>query len=204
MPVFGTPSSTSPPLSLPSRSQFGSPSPILIGGQLWRKSTPLSCAILMCNDTWDLVPCPRGANVVTDKWIFKHKFKADGTLERYKARWVFHGFTQPGIDYDETFNPVVRPATICTVLSLALSWDWLAHQLDVKNAFLHDTLTETVYCTQPTRFFDPAQPDLVCCLNKSPYGLKHAPQAWYNRFASYLLSLGFVEAKSNTFLFIFR
>jgi hypothetical protein len=60
-----------------------------------------------------------------------------------------------------------------------------------------------VFCTQPTGFIDLAQPDLVCSLNKSLYGLKQASQVWYNRFASYILSLGFVEAKSNTSLFIF-
>jgi hypothetical protein len=64
-------------------------------------------------------------------------------------------------------------------------------------------LTETVYCTKFTGFFDPALPDMVYHLNKSLYGLKQAPQAWYNRFASYLLSLGFVEAKLDTSLFIF-
>jgi hypothetical protein len=73
------------------------------------------------------------------------------------------------------------------------------HHLDVKNAFLHGMLTETVYYTQHTEFFDTSQPDLVCCLNKSLYGLKQAPQVWYNRFATYLLSLGFV-----TSLFIFH
>jgi hypothetical protein len=73
----------------------------------------------------------------------------------------------------------------------------------VKNVFLHDTLSETVYCSQPTRFVDPAQPDCVCLLNKSLYGLKQAPRAWYSRFATYITSLGFVEAKSNTSLFIF-
>jgi hypothetical protein len=70
--------------------------------------------------------------------------------------------------------------------------------------FLYGTLTETVYCSQPTGFFDSAEPDLVCRLNKSLYGLKQAPRAWYSKFASYLLSLGFVEAKSDTFLFIYR
>ena len=89
---------------------------------------------------------PARANVVTGKWVFKHKFNADGSLERYKARWVLQGFTQrPGIDFSETFSPVVKPATVRTVLSLALSHHWLIHQLDVKNAFLHETLSETVY-----------------------------------------------------------
>jgi hypothetical protein len=78
-------------------------------------------AALKSNGTWDLVPRPPGANVVTGKWIFMHKFNADGTLSRYKARWVLRGFTQrPGIYYDETFSPVVKPATVRTVLSLWL------------------------------------------------------------------------------------
>jgi hypothetical protein len=77
---------------------------------------------LLANHTWDLVQRPPRSNVVTGKWVFKHKFKADGSLERYKARWVLRGFTQcPGIDYDETFSPVVKPATVRTVLSLTVS-----------------------------------------------------------------------------------
>jgi hypothetical protein len=73
----------------------------------------------------------------------------------------------------------------------------------VKNAFLHGTLTETVYYCQPTGFTDPAHPDLVCHMRKSLYGLKQAPRAWYSRFAS-LTTLGFIEAKSDTSLFIFH
>jgi hypothetical protein len=141
--------------------------------------------------------------VVTGKWLFRHKLTSDGSL--YKARWVLRGFTQrPGVDYDETFSPVVKFAIVCTVLSLALSQDWVIHQLDVKNVFLHGTLTEIVYYSQPTGFVDEARPDLVCRLNRSLYGLKQAPRAWYNRFASYLASIGFVEAKSDTSLFIYR
>jgi hypothetical protein len=130
---------------------------------------------------------------------------ASGSFDRYKARWVLRGFTQrPGVDYDETFSLVVKPATVRTVLSITVSRDWPIQQLDVKNAFLHGTLTETVYCSQPTGFADPAHPDLVCRLKKSLYGLKQALRAWYSRFASFLLSLGFAEAKSDTSLFVFR
>ena len=79
-------------------------------------------AALLANQTWDLVPRPSGCNAVTGKWIWTHKRRADSTLERYKARWVLQSFTQrPGVDYDETFSPVVKPATVRTVLSLALS-----------------------------------------------------------------------------------
>jgi len=114
------------------------------------------------------VPRPSSCNVVTGKWICTHKRRADGTLDRYKARWVLRGFTQwPGVDYDETISPVVKPATVRTVLSLALSRSWPVHQLDVKNAFLHGTLSETVYCSQPAGFVDSSRPDIVCRLNKS-------------------------------------
>jgi len=74
----------------------------------------------------------------------------------------------------------------------------------VKNVFLHGTLSETVYCAQPSGFKDSAHPDFVCRLNKSLYGLKQAPRAWYSRFATHLLSLGFVEAKTDTSLFVYR
>jgi hypothetical protein len=66
------------------------------------------------------------------------------------------------------------------------------------------TLSETVFYCQPTGFTDPAHPDLVCCLRKFLYGLKQAPRAWYSRFATYLTTLGLIEAKPNTSLFIFR
>ncbi|WP_447410643.1 reverse transcriptase domain-containing protein, partial [Clostridium perfringens] len=88
-----------------------------------------------------------------EKWIFKLKLHDDGSLERYKAHYVLQGFTQcPAVDYDETFSPVVKPATVRTVLALDLSRDWSVHQLDVMNTFLHDTLMETVYCIQPIGF----------------------------------------------------
>jgi histone deacetylase 1/2 len=157
----------------------------------WRRAMEEEYDALLADQIWDLVPRPSGCNVVTGKWICTIKRRADGTLERYKARWVLRGFTQrPDVDYDETFSLVVKPATVHTVLSLALSRSWPVHQLDVKNAFLHGTLTETVYCSQPAGFVDFSCPDMVCRLNKSLYGLKQAPRAWYSRFATFLLALG--------------
>ncbi|WVZ85685.1 hypothetical protein U9M48_032580, partial [Paspalum notatum var. saurae] len=131
----------------------------------WRAAMTDEYRALMANDTWRLVPRPPGVNVVTGKWLYKHKFHSDGTLARHKARWVVRGFSQqPGVDYDETFSPVVKRATPI-------------HQLDVKNAFLHGHLTETVYCQQPPGFVDPSAPDHVCLLQKSPAPLRrrHRP-----------------------------
>ncbi|GJZ58090.1 ribonuclease H-like domain-containing protein [Tanacetum coccineum] len=140
------------------------------------------------NNTWTLVPRPADANIVRCMWLFCHKFLADGTLSLYKARLVVNSSTQiEGIDVDETFSPVVKPGTIRTVLSLALSRHWPVHQLDVKNAFLHDDLTETIYMHQPLSFWDLAHPDYVCLLQRSLYGLKLAPRAWFQRFAAYIL-----------------
>ena len=96
---------------------------------------------LISNGTWTLVPRPPGVNIVRSMWLFRHKFNADGTLSRYKARLVANGRSQQqGIDCDETFSPVVKPATIRTVLSIVILRHWPIHQLDVKNAFLHGHL----------------------------------------------------------------
>ncbi|GJT79980.1 ribonuclease H-like domain-containing protein [Tanacetum coccineum] len=97
--------------------------------------------------------------MVRSMWLFKHKFHADGTLSRYKARLVANGSSQQlGVDFDETFSPVVKPATIRTVLSLVVSRQWPIHQLDVKNAFLNGDLSETVYMHQPPGFVDNRYP----------------------------------------------
>ena len=87
---------------------------------------------------------------------------------------------------------MIKPATIRTVLTLVATNNWLAHQLDVSNAFLHGHLQECVYNQQPTGFVDPARPDNVCLLSHSLYSLRQAPWAWFNRFVEHVTSLGFV------------
>jgi histone deacetylase 1/2 len=87
-------------------------------------------------------------------------------------------------------------------LSIATSSSWPIHQLDVKNAFLHDTLYETVYCAQPSGFVDPAWPSHVCKLNKSLYGLKQVPRTWFLRFQAFFLSIGYHASKADSSLFI--
>ena len=132
-------------------------------------------------------------------------FNSDGSLARYKARWVCRGYSQQhGIDYDETFSSVVKPSTIRTVLSIAVSSSWPIHQLDVKNAFLHGSLQETVYCQQPLGFENSSYPNHVCLLRKSLYGLKQAPRAWFQRFSTYAQTIGFIPSRSDTSLFTFH
>jgi hypothetical protein len=160
---------------------------------------------LLGNQTWDLVPRPPGSNIVTGKWTWTHKRRADSTLERYKACWVLRGFTQrPGVDYDKTSSPVVKPATVRTVLSLALTRRWPMHQLDVKNAFLHGVLTKTV--TAASRRGLLTLLVLTWCVGSTSLSTASSRplRAWNHRFTTFLLTLGFVEAKSDTSLFIYH
>ena len=92
------------------------------------------------NDTWDVVKLPREKNIVACIWVFAVKSKADGTIERYKARLVTKGFTQKhGIDYQKTFALVAKINSIWVLLSLVINANWPVYQLDVKNAFLMET-----------------------------------------------------------------
>jgi histone deacetylase 1/2 len=101
---------------------------------------------LLKNKTWHLVPPPKGENIIDCKWVYKIKKKAEGTIDRYKVRLVAKGFKQRyGIDYEDTFSPVVNAATIRLVLSIAVSKGWSLRKLDVQNAFLHGVLEEEVY-----------------------------------------------------------
>ena len=171
----------------------------------WRDAMSHEFNALIQQQTWDLVPRPQNKNLVGCKWVFRIKRKADGDIEKYKARLVAKGFHQrPGLDYTQTFSPVVKPITVWLVLSLALQHDWPLRQLDVNNAFLHDTLTEEVYMQQPPGFTHPDKPHHVCRLRKSIYGLKQAPRAWYQTLRKFLCSYGFVNSKSDSSLFIMQ
>jgi Reverse transcriptase (RNA-dependent DNA polymerase) len=172
--------------------------------QHWRTAMASELNALATNNTWQLVEPPSNCNIVGSKLLFKIKRKADGTIERYKARLVAKGYTQEeGLDYFETFSPVVKPTTIRTVLTVALAQQWHIHQLDVNNAFLHGDLQETIYMQQPPGFVDPMHPHKVCLLQKALYGLKQAPRAWFHRLKTFLLSYNFICSKSDNSLFIF-
>lgn len=156
---------------------------------------------LQKNQTWRLVPSVLGRNIIDCKWVYKIKRRADGTIDRYKARLVAKGFKQRyGIDYEDTFSPVVKAATIRLVLSIVVSQRWSLRQLDVQNAFLHGVLEEEVYMRQPPGYQDKRFPDYVCKLDKALYGLKQAPRAWYHRLSAKLQELGFKPSKGDTSL----
>jgi hypothetical protein len=160
---------------------------------------------LIQQGTWELVPKPQATNLIGCKWVYRIKRKSNGDIDRYKARLVAKGFHQrPGLDYTQTFSPVVKPTTIRLVLSLALQHNWPLRQLDVNNAFLHGSLSEEVYMQQPPGFIHPEKPHHVCRLRKSIYGLKQAPRAWFQTLQKFLSDYGFVNSTSDSSLFILR
>ncbi|XP_071680293.1 uncharacterized protein [Lolium perenne] len=170
----------------------------------WRKAMEEEYDALMINKTWHLVPPSSKKNLIDCKWVYRIKRRADGTVDRYKARLVAKGFKQRyGIDYEDTFSPVVKIATIRTVLAISVSRGWKLRQLDVKNAFLHGVLEEEVYMKQPPGFEDPHAPHYICKLDKALYGLKQAPRAWYSRLSSKLCTLGFTPSRADTSLFLY-
>jgi len=160
---------------------------------------------LLKNHIWRLVPASKAKNLVGCKWVFRIKRKTDGSIDRYKARLVTKGFhQQTGVDFSETYSPVIKPTTVRLVLSITLSSGWSIKQIDIQNAFLHGLLSEEVYMSQPPGFTHPQFPDHVCRLQKALYGLKQAPRAWFSRLSSKLIEFGFVPSQSDSSLFIYK
>ena len=142
----------------------------------WQQAMDEEMAALDKNDTWDLVPLPAGKKAIGCKWVYKVKHNADGSVSRYKARLVAKGYAQKyGIDYEETFSPVAKMATVRVFIAVAATLGWVLKQMDVKNAFLNGDLQEEVYLEQPQGYVNVRLRNLVCRLKKALYGLKQAP-----------------------------
>jgi hypothetical protein len=154
------------------------------------------------NDVWEIFPRPKSKDVVSSKWLYKIKHVANGSIEKYKARFVARGFSQKeGIDYEETFAPVARYTSIRTIIALAAKMKWKLHQMDVKTTFLNGVIEEEVYIEQPQGFEVEDKKTHVCRLKKALYGLKQALRAWYVRIDNFLTSLGFTKSKVDSNLY---
>ena len=170
--------------------------------QVWKDAMVEEYSSIMQNDVWEVVPRPTDRAVVGSRWIYKIKHGADGSIEKYKARFVAKGFSQKeGIDYEETFAPVARYTSIRAVISLAAQMGWQIHQMDVKTTFLNGELKEEVYIEQPEGFVAHNKETHVCRLMKALYGLKQAPRAWYERIDTYLQKMGFVKSEADANLY---
>jgi hypothetical protein len=125
------------------------------------------------NNVWELVDLPPGHKTIRNKWVLKVKRKANGSINRYKAHLGAKGYTQrEGIDYEDTFSPMVRFASIHLILSILAKHDLELFQMDVKIAFLNGKLDEEIYMAQPVGFEVQGHERKVCRLKRSIYGFK--------------------------------
>jgi histone deacetylase 1/2 len=171
--------------------------------QKWHQAMEEEFSSLQRNGTFTLVPLPKGRKAIGSRWLYKIKRLADGTVERYKARWVAKGYTQRfGIDYEDTFAPVVRPEDLRLVLALATALDLEIEPVDIVTAFLHSTVTEEIYVEQPQGFVDKERPQHVCRLHKSLYGLKQAPLEWHRTINEHLITNHFMPTEADPCLYV--
>lgn len=154
------------------------------------------------NEAWQLVEVPDHATVVKCKWVFKRKFEVSGSV-RYRARLVAKGFSQkPGVDYFETFSPVVRFSTLRLLVALSVKLKLEACHLDVSTAFLNGKLKEKVFMSIPEGMKVSNKNKKVLLLNRAVYGLKQASRTWYERVELFFAHLGYVKCKLEPCLFI--
>lgn len=170
--------------------------------QVWKDTMNEEYESIMKNDFLDVVPRPKDKSVVISKWLYKIKYGAYGSVEKFKVSFVSQSFSQEeGVDYDEIFALVSRYTTIRSIISLTTSQGWNLHQMDVNTVFLHGSLNEEFYVEKFVGFEVEDQETHVCRLKKSLYGLKQAPQDWYERIKSYLMKLVFTRSEANPNLY---
>ncbi|KAI1005456.1 hypothetical protein K3495_g2757 [Podosphaera aphanis] len=167
--------------------------------ELWGKAIEEEMNSLNRNNTWEITTRPKDHNVVGSKWGFKIKHKADGSIERYKARLVAKRFSQqPGTDNDDTYAPVARYDSLRLLLALTAHKGWKPRQLDVKSAFLYGKLDREIYMEIPDGFKEPGKCYL---LRKSIYGLKQSPLVWYDTLSNVLNKGGFASTNFDPCVF---
>ena len=148
--------------------------------------------------TWELVRLPDGRQAIQCKWVFKTKYMPNGNIDKFKARLVAKGYTQKaGIDYSETFSPVVKFETVRIVMAITAADDLKIVPFDIKTAFLNGDIVELLYMEQPEGFVDKDHPDYVCLLHKALYGLKQASRNWNHKFHQFLLQFGFTASDAD-------
>ena len=160
-------------------------------GKLFNGAMKTEITALEENHTWDVTTLPPGKKAIGCQWLYSKKYRADGEIERPKARLVALGNRQKaGSDYKDTFAPVAKMNTVRFLLKLAAVKRWEVHQMDVHNAFLHGDLEEDIYMQLPPGF-KADDPSKVCHLRKSLYGLKQSSRCWFSKLSKTLLAFRF-------------
>ncbi|CAI7780859.1 unnamed protein product [Closterium sp. NIES-54] len=160
----------------------------------WREAMDKELKALEDRNTWKVVPISvaRNKTILTGKWVFRVKTKADGTIEKFKARWVVRGFDQEhGRDFTETFTPVSRHTSLRIILAIVAMKKKKLRQIDVANAFLYAPVDAEIFVELPHSSH--GEPNQVCQLLKSLYGIKQAPRLWQQHLHARLIRIGFKQ-----------
>jgi transposase InsO family protein len=169
----------------------------------WKVAMDKEMQSLRDNDVYDLVPLPSSTtNIMGCRWLYKIKYNSEGELERFKARLVGQGFTQVyGVDFNETFAPVVKYKSLRVLLSVASILNYDIKQLDIVTAFLYATVKEDIYMRQP-KGYETGGANMVWKLKKALYGTKQAPHEWNNELNGFIVGdLAFNRCKSDTCMY---
>lgn len=171
----------------------------------WKKAMEEELARLKELNTWDIVPRPQGKKVIGSTWKFKIKTDSSGNPIKYKARLVAQGFAQRyGLDYYETYSPVVKRKSIRLMLALGIEKGWNCEHVDVISAYINSEIKEEIYLEQPEGFVVGSKKSQVCKLNKCLYGLKQSGMEWYHKIQSILIKMGFKPSLADPCLFIHK
>lgn len=167
----------------------------------WKRAMDEELQAFEDNNAWELVDLPESASVVQCKWVFKRKVNSEGKVQ-HRARLVARGFTQkPGVDYDETFSPVVRHSTLRLLMALSVELDLNITHLDVKTAFLNGILQEDIFLQQPEGLNLYNDKRKVLKLKRAMYGLKQSSRVWNQRVNDVLSCLGYNRSNLEPCLF---
>jgi hypothetical protein len=171
-----------------------------IYGPKWRAAIEEELKALGINGTWREEIPPKGTNLVSTKWVFTVKVKADGTLDRFKARLVARGFSQIyGIDYFETFAPTARMDTLRVLIAIAAKKDLELTHMDIKNAFTKSHLKEQIYLAPPQGV--KVKDGYALRVLRSLYRLKQSARDWNHLCRDYLVTIGFKQSLADPCLF---
>ncbi|KAI7958287.1 hypothetical protein MJO29_006504 [Puccinia striiformis f. sp. tritici] len=174
-----------------------------LDGEEWLVAIGVEINNIERHEVWVVAPLVPGTKELDTVWVFKRKYDADGELLKYKARLCVRGFRQiEGVNYNHTFAPTGRVATLRLLFGLAASRDWDIQQMDVKCAFLNGIPDEDIFIKIPDGVNIDLPPGHGLKLQKSLYGLKQSPRCWYKALKDFFTSINFTPAGADPCLFI--
>lgn len=165
---------------------------------MWKKAMNEEISNLTQAETWELTTKPPGVKIIPSRWLFCKKKDETGNRAKFKARLVAKGYLQvSGVDFQDTFAPVIKLKSIRLLLAIAAEKDFEIHQMDITAAYLNGVLEEDLYMAQPEGCIEEGKEHLVCHLKKSIYGLRQSGRVWNTCLNDFLINYGLARANAD-------